>query len=104
MQVNSHESNSKASKDAFCYSLTADVLQVQEQLLKQLNAERDEDIPNFKFYYDEMEKIHSNLYDGGVFVLTEESQKVDEYFGAVGTASISNFDITEKGRKYDGIC
>lgn len=104
MIVNIHESSNKTNKYAFCYSLTDDVLQVQEEILKQLNAERNQDIPNFQFYYDEMEKIHDNTYNGGSNTISSESLEVDNFFGSLGVAAEANYNIQEQGRRYDGIC
>ena len=102
MYVNLHETNNKDKTNAFCYSKPRDVLQIQEEIPKQLDNERNQDIKNFKYYLDEMEKIHENLYNGGTNELTEVSTKVDEYIGTIG---IPNSNVTaEKGNKYNGIC
>ena len=105
-QVNLHEANSSNNNHAFCFGTIdgQDVLQVQEEILKQLQAERNQDISNYQFYYDEMEKIHENTYESGTHDITTEAAALDVFFGSLGLAAEANYNIINKGRQYDGIC
>ena len=96
MNVILHQKYSNVANKSFTYCRDIDTLQVQVDLLNQLQSTRNRGIPNFKFYCDEMEKIHNG--DTGV---QEASIKLDEFLGSLGIPNDNN--ILKKGPKY-GIC
>jgi len=104
MIVNKHENNGKNTGSAFCYSVDDDILQVQEEIINQLQYEKNEDIGNYSFYYSEMEKIHDNTYLGGSHVLSTESEKLDLFLGDLGLPAEDTYTVLENKGRYDGIC
>ena len=102
INVNLHETRNRVTESAFCFG--NNTLQIQKEIINQLNAERDQTIVNFQFYYDEMEKIHENTFEGGSHVLTPESVQTDTFIGSLGLDTIDNYSIKETGGRYDGIC
>ena len=101
-----YEANSTKPKHSFCFSgvYQSPYLQFQEEILKQLQAERNQAIGNYQFYYDEMEKIHENTYDGATHILTEASTELDTFFGSLGLPLEDNYEVQETNRRQYGIC
>ena len=80
------------------------ILQISEELLKQLNYERNLGLPNMIDYINEMEKLHSNTFEGGTFTISNEGLVCDEFIGSLGLDLIDNYEITNSRRKLNGIC
>ena len=97
MTVVKHESNTKNVKKSFCYDSGIDTLQYSEEILNNLTTVRNNDVPKYKHFENEMEKI-----DGGD-TSNEAAVKLDEYFGDIGVDEDSH-TIIEKGRQFNGIC
>lgn len=97
MTVIKHESNSKAVKTSFCYSPGNNTLQYSKEILNELNAGRNDMLPKYKYFEDEMEKIDSGDL-GNISAV-----KLDDYFGSLGVNE-EPYNVIEKERKVYGIC
>lgn len=102
--VNLHEVTTRQNSKAFCQNVNGNVLQIQNEVLGQLQYERNRGIDNFQFYYDEMEKIHENVFEGGIHTITAEAEAVDKFFGSLGVEAEDNYNIVKNNRRYNGIC
>lgn len=78
----------------------AKTLQVQENVLRVLNAEKDFDHTQFWQYCEAMEAIHENKFLEGTNVVPEVHTLVDSYFGALGVAEEVNYITVQGGNKY----
>lgn len=81
MIVIEHEGNTKKPEDLCSYDNTSDTLIFSEGILNELNSDRDVDLAQYNYFYDEMEKIHNGDTSH------EKMVKLDEYFGSIGLAT-----------------
>ena len=97
MTVLEHESTSKDKLHGFCYGEATDTLQYSKEVLNNLDTlTRNNDIPMYKYFEEEMEKI-----DAGD-TSNVSAVKLDEYFGSIGLPEEP--EKVEKRRKIHGIC
>jgi len=102
MVVVKHETHTKRKTKGFCFAPASptnpvDTLQVSEEIINELETTRNTDIPQYKYFENEMEKIESGDTSNMAAV------KLDEYLGSIGVDDISH-NVIERGGRYNGIC